>query len=123
MLRLLKHWLKDRLFTEDEQAFEGGAAQVVHRGKTEEERLGSWQQLATMFDSPPGLLYQALMQKEALRIQQLLLYEEDSKKRDVMLQRMRQMAWVLSYPDTVKVKIRELQGKIRTREETPSSRR
>jgi hypothetical protein len=116
MFRLLKKWIIARLLS-DEDIANAEAAKVVHFGTTVEARHASWLLLQNMLESQPGLLWQAMMQREVARLQQLMLNSPEEEKRKELLFRWRQMAWVCSYPEYVKGKITDLEKKVRQKDE------
>lgn len=112
MFRLLKQWLKGKLFTIEEIACEE-AAVAVQRGGSDPERLEFWTGIQIMLESPSGMAWQALMQREFERLQGNLLIAATDEERKELLFRWKQQAFVTTYPSKVRAKVKDFQEKIR----------
>lgn len=100
----MKRWLRDILFSDEEQAREVGAVRIV-RGKLPEEKAEFWRRIRDVLDSEPGRAYQALMQQALERLaMQMLSSKSDEERKDAFF-RWKQQTWVCEYSSYIEGQI------------------
>jgi hypothetical protein len=110
LVRLVKQWLRDTLFSseEDARAFQ---VEKIATGHTPEERLAFWEGMQGWLESDYGMAWQALMQKEFGRLQNEVLGGDDKGILVANVAKLQQQQYVCGFPAEVRGRIEKYRAK------------